>query len=206
LDWQAFQALALSPALSLGKQPTSWLELLAFVLALICVICNVRQNPWGWPFAVVSSGLYGWLFMHHLLFGDAAVQVFFMVMSLWAWWQWLFGKLPDGHGLRPRWLAGRQRLYAVVAWLSLWPLLAVGLQRFTTSDVPWLDGALTAGSIVGQVLLGKKFIDNWWVWMMVNLGSVALFWIKGLTLTMVLYAIFLLCAWAGLRQWQKQAW
>ncbi len=200
---QALDQWALSAAWNAWGHPVSWLELIAFVLALGCVIGNIRQSLWGWPLAIASCFLYAHLFAHHRLFGDAGVQVFFAVMSAWAWWQWLVGKRDAQHVLSPIRLERKQRVGVALAWLAMWPVISLLLMRFTSSDVPWFDGFLTAGSVIGQVLLGRKYLENWGVWMVVNLGSIALFAMKGLMLTMVLYTIFLVCAVIGYRTWRK---
>ena len=75
----------------------------------------------------------------------------------------------------------------------------------TDSDVPWLDALPTVGSLAGQFLLGRKWVENWPVWVAVNVVSVGLFAIKGLWLTVVLYAVFVLPSVAGWRAWSAQA-
>ena len=79
------------------------------------------------------------------------------------------------------------------------------LSRNTDSDVPWLDALPTAASITGQWLLGRKIVDNWPVWLGVNLVSVALFAYKGLWLTVVLYALFAVLSAVGWRAWRLKA-
>jgi nicotinamide mononucleotide transporter len=92
-----------------------------------------------------------------------------------------------------------------MATLAAWPLLGMLLQRLTDSDVPYLDAAPTVASVTGQILLGRKFVENWPVWVGVNLVSLGLFASKGLWLTVLLYALFALLALAGWRAWQRLA-
>ena len=111
----------MDPAFVAWGAPTSWLELAAVLLAFVCVLFNVFENPLGWPFAIVSCLLYTWLFAHHKLYGDASVQVFFALAALWAWWEWLYGHRRTQAGLvslRIARLATAGRLRAIVAWLS----------------------------------------------------------------------------------------
>jgi nicotinamide mononucleotide transporter len=89
--------------------------------------------------------------------------------------------------------------------LAAWPLLGWLLDTATDSDVPYWDALPTAGSVAGQWLLGRQYIENWPVWVVVNVASVALFAIKGLWLTVVLYALFAVLALAGWRAWQRRA-
>lgn len=201
-------------AFTLWGSPVTWLEIVAFVLALACVLCNIRENHWGWPLAMVSSGLYALLFWRSKLYGDASLQVFFVVVSFWGWWQWLglFGAGQAGAvrvaiepaRLRVTRLTPRARTATVLACLILWPAIGAFLAAFTDSDVPWWDAFPTALSVVGQILLGRKFIENWILWWLVNLASVGLFAYKGLWLTGLLYTIFLGMAIAGWRTWQRR--
>jgi nicotinamide mononucleotide transporter len=201
---QALRPLFAS-AFTLWGAPASWLELVAFVLALAMVGFNIRVNPLGWPLAIVSSLLYFALFWDSRLYGEANLQVFFAAVALWGWWQWLRGTQDDGTALRVRTLDRRELIGCAVAMALAWPLLGAFLARVTDSDVPWWDAFPTAGSLVGQWLLGRKYVENWPVWLIVNTVSVALFAYKGLWLTVVLYAVFVLLSVAGWRAWSAQA-
>jgi nicotinamide mononucleotide transporter len=195
----------LAPAFSLLGSPVTWLEMLAFALSLAMVVCNMRVNVLAWPLAIAASLLYGLLFWDSRLYGEASLQIFFVAVAGWGWWQWLHGRETGGEALRVRWLSLRGRLMLAVAVLAAWPLLGAFLRRFTDTDVPWWDALPTAGSVAGQWLLGRKYVENWPVWLAVNLVSVALFAYKGLWLTVVLYALFALLSVAGWRAWARRA-
>ncbi len=200
-DLLAATAPLLLPAFTWAGSAFTWLELLATVLALCMVGCNLRVNPLGWPLAILSSALYGLLFVHSKLYGEAALQLVFIVLGGWGWWQWLRGTAGDQQPLRVRSLSTRQRWLAVGVTLAAWPLLGALLARITDSDVPYLDALPTVGSLTGQYLLARKWVDNWPAWVLVNLVSVALFASKGLWLTVGLYAVFVVLALVGWRAW-----
>jgi nicotinamide mononucleotide transporter len=185
------------------------LEVIAFALALGCVVLNVLEIHWAWPLAIAASVLYAWLFFTSRLYGDVAVQAFFVVSSIWGWYQWLFGRRrqPQGGGapLRIAWLGGRRALAVALLWLAAWPLLGSLLARFTDTDVPYFNAFPTVGSFIGQILLALKFVETWPVWLIVNAVSVVLYATKGLWLTAGLYVVFGGLAIAGWLRWRRFA-
>lgn len=196
---------AVAPGFELLGSPVTPLEVAAFVLSLWMVGCNLRVNPLGWPLAIVSSLLYGWLFLHSRLYGEATLQLLFVALAGWGWWQWLRGRADDGQVLQVGMLTARQRLLAAALTLAAWPLVGLLLQHVTDTDVPFLDALPTVASVTGQLLLGRKRIENWAVWLFVNTVSLALFAYKGLWLTVLLYALFAGLSVVGWRAWQRLA-
>lgn len=193
---------ALSAAFMLWGSPVTWLEIVAVLLSLLMVWANLRVNPMGWPLAIASSLLYALLFADSKLYGEAGLQFVFVALALWGWWQWLQGR--NAQALAVHALTTRQRIWAVAGTLAAWPLLGMLLNRWTDSDVPFLDALPTAGSIAGQILLGRKCLENWAFWLGVNVFSVGLFLYKGLWLTTLLYAIFAVLSVLGWRAWSQR--
>ena len=184
--------------------PVTWLELAAFVAALAMVLANLRVHPVAWPLAIFSSAAYAVLFAQSKLYGEATLQWLFIALAVWGWWQWLRGT-SHGGALRVRHLQRHQRWQALGATLLAWPLLGLLLARVTDSDVPYFDALPTVASITGQILLGRKLVENWPTWVAVNVVSVGLFAYKGLWLTALLYGLFALLALWGWRHWQRLA-
>jgi nicotinamide mononucleotide transporter len=191
-------------AFVLWGSPTTWLEIVAFALALAMVGCNIREIHWGWPLAAISSVLYVALFWRSKLYGDAALQVFFALVALWGWAQWLRGRREDGSALAISRLTSSGLLWTLASCALLWPATGLFLKTYTDTDVPWWDAFPTAVSIVGQLLLGRKYIENWAIWLAVNVVSVGLFAWKGLWLTTLLYALFTALSVVGWRAWQRK--
>ena len=192
-----------APAFTLWATPVSWLEIVAFVIAIQMVVLNMRVNPIAWPLAIISSLLYFALFWNSLLYGDASLQIFFAIVALWGWWQWLRGTQADGAELKVRSLPTRARWWLIAALAAAWPATGLFLKTFTNTDVPWWDAFPTAASVIGQWLLGRKYIENWLAWIVVNIVSVGLFAYKGLWLTTLLYSLFIAMSVIGWRAWQR---
>jgi nicotinamide mononucleotide transporter len=194
-----------APALVVGRLSASTAELAGALLGVAMVGCNMRVNPLGWPLAIASSALYLLVFWRARLYGDASLQLVFIAVALWGWWQWLRGHQADGRALSVRYLGARARWLALGAMALLWPATGWFLAHATDTDVPWWDAFPTAGSLIGQWLLGRQYVENWPVWVAVNVVSVALFAYKGLWLTVVLYALFIGLALVGWRSWARRA-
>ena len=194
---------ALTPWFMLLGSPVTGLELAAFALSLWMVACNLRVNPLAWPLAITASLLYGVLFAQSKLYGEASLQLLFIVLAAWGWRQWLRGTGDDGQALRVQRLTPLQRLQVAGLTLAAWPLFGLLLQLGTDSDVPYLDALPTVASVTGQLLLGRKRVENWAVWLFVNVVSVGLFAYKALWLTVALYAIFAGLSVVGWRAWRR---
>src|SRR6516225_5478145 len=192
----------LVPAFAAWGVPVTWIEVAAFAVSLWMVVCEMRVHPWAWPLAMLSSLAYALLFADSKLYGEASLQLFFIAMSLWGWWQWLRGRGADGAPLVVHALGPKAAALAALLTVLAWPLVAWLLRRFTDSPVPWLDALPTVGSVLGTWLMARKFIESWWTWIAVNAFSVALFGYRQLWLTVILYALFTALSWAGLRSWR----
>jgi len=193
----------MNDTLTIAGLATTPLELIAFILAVITVVLNIRQTHWAWLFSIISSAIYAVVFFDVRLYGDMGLQFVFIAVSVWGWSQWLRG-VGDAP-LAARWLKPSGRAWSLAAWLAGFVLLSAFLANFTNTDVPHADGFLTAGSLVGQLLLARKKVENWIVWIVVDVLYVVLYVYKGLMLTAVLYGVFVVLAWIGFLTWSKLA-
>ena len=203
--WLTALTPLLAAAFSLWGSPVTWLEIVAFVLSVAMVIGNLRVKVWAWPLAIAASACYALLFAASKLYGEAGLQLFFIAVSFWGWWQWWRGTDAQGHQLAVRRMSLRLRWRSAIATLLAWPLLGLLLMRATDSDVPFADALPTVASVTGQILLGRKYVENWIVWFGVNVFSIGLFAWKALWLTAALYAVFAVLSWVGWRAWRQKA-
>lgn len=182
----------------------TWLEIIAFVLGIANVTLVVRRSLWNYPIALVMVSLYGLLFWQERLYSDAALQAFFFVVNLYGWVVWQRSLAREGEvavgTLTPVaqgvWLAG------IAVASSLWGGAMAG---WTDAAMPYWDAVNAAASVAAQILLARRRLENWLLWIAVDLSSIALYAVKGLTLTAILYVIFLgLSVW-GYREWRVRA-
>jgi nicotinamide mononucleotide transporter len=194
----------MNDALPLFGFATTPLELISFVLSVLTVLLNIRQNHWAWLFAIISSAAYGVVFFNARLYGDMGLQLVFIVVSVWGWHSWLRGGV-EHQPLHVTRLDGAGWAGSLIGWAAGFMLLAFFLKTWTDTDVPYADGFLTAGSLLGQLLLSRKKVENWHIWIAVDILYVGLYLYKNLVLTAVLYGVFVLMAIVGLRAWDRSA-
>ena len=176
-------------------------EVLGFVTGALCVWFATRQNVWTFPVGIANNIAFVALFAPSGLYADAALQLVYLVLAALGW-QWWVRRGPDHSVLRPTetpraawpWLAGGLALGTA----GLWWLLA----SQTDSTVPGYDALTTALSLVAQVMLNRKWVQNWWVWITADVIYVGLYAYKDLWLTAALYLGFIALCGYGLRQWR----
>ena len=176
-------------------------EIAGVVFGVLYVWLAIRESPWCWPFGIANAALFLVVFAHARLYGAAALQAVYVVVSVYGWYEWLHGGV--GHGRLAvsrtprRWLAGLGAAATVVA-------VAVGLflKHRTDAALPFTDGATTAFSLAAQWMATRKWVENWLVWIAVDVVYVAMYVSQGLLPTAGLYAAFLVLAIFGYREWR----
>ncbi|TFH66799.1 MAG: nicotinamide riboside transporter PnuC [Gemmatimonadales bacterium] len=180
----------------------TWLEVVAVVFGAISVYLSVRQNIWSWPTALVNVTLYFLIFRRERLYADMGLQVFYAGISLYGWYYWLFG----GEGRTTLRVSHAPRILGVVLpLLGLSAAFGIGtlLDRTTNAAVPYMDSTLTVTSPIAQWMMSRKYLENWIVWVVVDVAYIGMFIYRGLYLTSFLYAVFLVLATRGYIDWRK---
>jgi nicotinamide mononucleotide transporter len=177
-------------------------EVLAVVFGIVSVYLSTREHIWSWPTALVNVGLYFVVFYEAKLYADMGLQVVYFGLSLYGWYEWLYGganrtELHVSRTTRP--LGVRLLIIGVVCAAVLGTLLA----RFTDAALPYVDSATTSTSLVAQWMMTRKILENWAVWLAVDVVYVGMFIFKHLYLTAGLYTVFFVLAAMGYVQWKR---
>lgn len=178
------------------------LETIAFGLGIANVTLVVLRSIWNYVFGLAMVALYAVIFLDAKLYSDALLQIFFFVVQLYGWWNWARVRAQTGDiavgilTLRERALWTIGCAAGALAW-------GYGMDRFTDAAFPWFDATLAITSVVAQILQSRRKLESWWLWIAVDIGSIALYTAKGLKLTMLLYTIFLALAVWGLIDWRR---
>ncbi|HJW43041.1 MAG TPA: nicotinamide riboside transporter PnuC [Geothrix sp.] len=179
-----------------------WMEVFGFLTGAGCVALLVRQNIWNWPLGIANNLVFIVLFYRTGLYADVGLQGFYIAISLYGWWSWLHGGRDHGALAVSRVKAPAAALLAL-AVAAITAALTWLLRHHTNSTVPVLDSLITALSLVAQVMMTRKWIENWPVWIAANCLSVGLLIYKGLYLTSALYLVYQVLCVMGWLAWHR---
>lgn len=178
------------------------LELAAALLGIMCVALVVLRRIGNFAFGIASTALYAAVFFGAKLYSDALLQLFFVAVNAYGWWNWTRASAATGEIPVER-LAGRARLGWVGGIAGVTLLWGGLMHRFTDASYPWADAGIAIASVAAQILMAQRRIENWWLWIAVDLASVPLYAAKELYLTAGLYMIYLALALWGLLDWHR---
>ncbi|AQA01009.1 nicotinamide mononucleotide transporter [Sphingopyxis sp. QXT-31] len=178
-------------------------EWVAVVLGLLNVALVVARSVWNYPFGLAMVCIYALIFYETRLYSDALLQLFFFVVQIYGWIAW---RAASAAAQVPvRWMAPKSRALWAAGIVAAWLVWSAGMARFTDAAAPWVDGAIAMMSVAAQILMARRMVENWWLWIGVDLLAIPLFASRGLVLTAGLYALFLLMSLVGLIQWRRAA-
>ena len=178
------------------------LELVAVALGLANIVLLVRRSIWNFPFGIAMVSLYAAIFFEKRLYGEAGLQVFFAVVQVYGWALWVRAGGAE-EAVAVRWLGWRTRFAWLAAIVALALALGTLMHRLTDAAMPYPDAFVTSASIAAQFLLSFRRIENWILWIVIDVGAIVLYILRDLDLTAGLYAAFLVLSVLGLREWMK---
>lgn len=179
------------------------LEIVGVLTGAVCVWLAAKENILTWPIGITNNILFSLVFWRAHVYADSCLQLFYIVIAIYGWWRW--GHSESGAG------AQQIRSTSQSVWLVLllltplaWVAVYLMLCHWTNSDVPAVDSLISVLSLVAQYMAGRKLLQNWLVWIVVDVISVGLFIYKHLYLTSCLYLVFIAMCVAGYLRWHTQ--
>ncbi|HET7462290.1 MAG TPA: nicotinamide riboside transporter PnuC [Longimicrobium sp.] len=184
-----------------GSSPFEWI---AVVFGIASVYLSVRENVWSWPTGIINVSMYVVIFLEAKLYADMGLQVFYIVISFYGWWNWLYGGANHSE-LHITRLS--RRLMAILPVAGVLGSLALGwfLHQTTDAALPYVDSTLTVASLIAQYLMTRKVLENWIIWVTADVAYIGMYIYKELYPTAFLYAVFLVLASMGWFEW-KRSW
>ena len=184
---------------ALGSSPVEWI---AVAFGIVSVYLSVREHVVSWPTGIVNVSLYVYIFLHAKLYADMGLQVVYVGINTYGWWNWLYGgeNRTELHVTR---ISPRQAVGMAIAGAAGALALGTILKHTTDAALPYVDSTLTCASLVAQYLMTRKVLENWAIWVTADVAYVAMYIYKDLYPTAFLYAVFLVLATMGWFQWKR---
>ena len=202
--------LSLLESIYTGLLQTTWLELIAVIAGIASVWYSRKESILVYPIGLINTTIYIYLsFKGHLL-GEASVNLYYTLMSLWGWYLWTRVD-PNKHTIILQitisnardWI--HQILFFLAFYFSLYFSLTYLKKEFAPEAIPWADALASAAAYTGMWLMAKKKVESWIWWIITNIASIPLYFIKGYTFTSVQFIVLLVLAIAGLKSWNDKA-
>jgi nicotinamide mononucleotide transporter len=179
------------------------LELIGVIFGLLTVYFSVKQNIWTWPTGILSVSAFGILFFNIKLYADMCLQVFFLWACIQGWYFWLRGG-ENRSKLRISLLTDKQRVLIGLSVIACVAILGFLFHTFTDAALPYLDSTASGMSVVAQLLMMRKKLEHWYLWIVVDVLSVGIYIYKDVYMTAGLYFVFLLLSVRGLLTWKNE--
>jgi nicotinamide mononucleotide transporter len=193
----------------LDIQHTSWLEFIAVITGILSVWFSRQENIWVYPTGLVNTILYIWLSYRSSLLGEASVNIYYTVVSIYGWVLWARKDDRQQHLLRITRSSRRERLVQLgffgICYAPVYFALTYLKKDFAPQAIPWADAFASATAYTGMWLMAKKKVESWHWWIATNFSSIPLYFVKHYVFTSVYYVILLMMAVSGLLEWSKKA-
>ena len=192
-----------------GIKATTPLEFIAVVFGIASVFFSRKENILVYPVGMVSTVIYIYISLKGQLLGEASVNVYYTIMSIWGWWLW--GRRNQQHkkvllvssSNAKEW--SQQLLFFVAFYIGIFAALTYLKRDFAQGAIPWADAFASATAYTGMWLMAKKKVESWWWWILTNVASIPLYFVKGYVFTSFQYMVLLVLAVLGLLEWKKKA-
>lgn len=194
---------SITDSLREALQHTSITEWLIFISALLYVILAAIENVWCWIFGILSSAFSIYLCYTGQLFLESGLQVFYVAIGIYGWYQWLHGS-EEKTELKIISFSAVKNSYLILIGIILWIPFGFFAHKYSTQAMPYLDAFITAFSIVATWMTAKKILENWLYWLVIDALAVLLYAYRGFYLIALLYIIYTALAFAGYVQWRKK--
>ena len=180
----------------------SLLEVSGVVTGILCVYLAAKNKIWSWPLAIISVLIYVVIFTEARLYADAGLQIYFLIMNIYGWYFW--GRKSDQQSKVPvSKISFKESLLSIISILLFTAVLGTYLYKGTDASFPYVDSFCTACSLVAQLLLARKIIENWIIWIAVDIIYVWVYISKDLHLTAGMYTLYIFIAAIGYVDWKK---
>ena len=182
---------------------TTPLEWCGVVTGILCVWLAAKNNIYSWPIAIVSVLIYIVIFYESKLYADMGLQFYFFLMNIYGWYFWIKNKSGGDATAPVLWITKQEIILSLLGIVVFTAALGTFLHRQTDAAFPFIDSFCTACSLIAQVFLARKVLQNWLIWIFVDLIYVGVYISKDLYATAIMYALYVFIAGRGYLDWKK---
>lgn len=193
-----------------GLQQTSWLEFTAVIAGIVSVWFSRKENIWVYPIGLVNTIIYIYLSIKGNLFGEASVNLYYTIMSIYGWVLWTRKDKQTNTMIlqvcfsnQKEWVD--QLVFFAIFYTIIFTALTWLKQSFAPEAIPWADAFASATAYTGMWLMARKKVESWIWWIATNIASIPLYFVKGYVFTSVQFMVLLILAVAGYISWYKKA-
>jgi len=180
-------------------------EILGTILALISLYYQTIQHKWLWPFSIISSAIFAYIFFIAEIYADMSLQLYYVVISIYGWYVW--SKMQENSNGKGEIQSIFKIPYLGIKLIAITSIIFIAISQlliyYTNSTVPYFDAFVTSLSITATWMLARKYLEHWLVWIFVDLISTGLYFYKGLYVTILLYIVYTVFAVIGYVIWLK---
>lgn len=193
----------LTASIALAWAATSTLEVVSVFFGLVYVILAARENIWCWPAAFVGTGTAIFLFWDASLVMESALNVYYLVMAVFGWWQWHGGGANKSSLTISSWKF-RQHFIAIGLIAALTLMSGYLLSTRSEAALPYVDSFTTWSAVITTWMVARKILENWLYWIVIDLVAMWLFSERGLYLYALLFLLYTFIAVIGHFQWKRK--
>jgi len=192
-----------------GLTQTGWLEYIAVITGIVSVWFSQREQVWVYPTGPINTSLFIYICWEGQLFGEASVNLYYTIMSLYGWWLWTRKNEQSENvwkiqfSTQKEW--GLQLLFFGVTYGILFSIISWLQSSFSPDAIPWADAVASASAYTGMWLMARKKVESWYWWILTNITSIPLFYVKGYVFTSVQFMVLLVMAIYGWKAWREKA-
>ncbi|MCX7552504.1 nicotinamide riboside transporter PnuC [Marinicella sp. S1101] len=182
-------------------QAQSGLEVIAVLAAIMYLVLAIKENIWCWLFAFISTAIYIYLFHSVSLLSESLLNVYYLIMAVYGWYQWRNGHLNQQRSITS-W-SWQKHITLILLTGSLVPILGYSMQKLGAS-IPYLDAFTTCFAVLATIMVAHKVLQNWHYWLVINVTSVYIFTQKELFLTAAMFVLYVILTIIGYIKWSHE--
>jgi nicotinamide mononucleotide transporter len=192
-----------------GMKNTTALEYIAVVSGILSVWYSRKENILVYPVGLVNTVIYIYLSFQYHLIGEATVNLYYTIMSIYGWVLWSKRNQRQEPVVRITFSSVKEWQHQLLLfgafYLGIYVALYYLKQSFYEGAIPWADAFASATAFTGMWLMARKKVESWYWWIATNIAAIPLYFVKGLVFTSVYYFILLIFAFWGLAEWKRRA-